>query len=111
MQTLDQFTFYARLADTRGPALVFFSAAACASCRHWKLLLHAYAETPGAAPVYEVDAGVDQALAREFEIFHLPALFLFMDGAYHRPIDCEARLPTLRAAVAEALALPALEAP
>lgn len=111
MRRLDQFSFYATLAEIPGPALVFFSAASCASCRAWKQVLNAFAETPGAAAVFEVDAGLDQALAREFELFHLPALFLFVGGEFHRPIECEARLPMLRAAVAEALELPALEAP
>lgn len=111
MRRLDQFGFYATLADSPGPALVFFSAASCAACRHWKQLLHAYSAEPDAPSVFEVDAGQDQALAREFELFHLPALFLFVDGEYHRPIDCAASLPMLRAAIAEALTLPAEEAP
>jgi len=111
MRRLDQFGFHATLAEISGPALVFFSAASCASCRHWKQLLKTYSAEPGASPVFEVDAGEDQALAREFELFHLPALFLFVDGEYHRPIDCAASLPVLRAAIAEALALPAMEAP
>jgi thioredoxin-like negative regulator of GroEL len=111
MQRLDQFNFHATLAEVPGPALVFFSAAACASCRHWKRLLDSFTAEAGAPPVFEIDAGLDQALAREFELFHLPALFLYVDGEYHRPIDCEARLPVLRAAIAEALALPAEEAP
>lgn len=108
---LDQFSFHARLADTPGPALVFFTAQACASCRHWKQLLEGWSARPDAMPVFVVDAGRDQALAHEFELFHLPALFVFVDGEYHRPINCEARLPALQAAIAAALQLPALEAP
>lgn len=111
MRRLDQFSFYSALAEVPGPALVFFSAASCASCRHWKQLLNAFAEEPGAPAVFEVDAGMDQALAREFELFHLPALFLFVGGEYHRPLECAASLPVLRAAFAESLALPAEEAP
>ncbi len=110
MQRLDQFSFYSTLADTPGLALVFFSAASCGTCRHWKQLLEGFAGSDG-IPVFEVDAGVDQALAREFELFHLPALFLFVDGDYHRPLQCEASLPRLRAALAAAIALPAEEAP
>ena len=111
MQRLDQFTFYPTLAEVSGPALVFFSAASCGSCRHWKQVLNAYAATAGAVPVYEVDAGLDQALAREFELFHLPALFLFVDGDYHRPLQCAAGVASLCAAIAAVLALPAEEAP
>jgi thioredoxin-like negative regulator of GroEL len=111
MQRLDQFSFHPSLAEVSGPAVVFFSAAACASCRHWKILLDEFAAATDGLPVFEVDAGQDQALAREFELFHLPALYLFLDGEYHRPLACEASLPRLRAAIADALALPAEEAP
>lgn len=110
MQRLDQFSFHLRLAETAGAALVFFSAPGCASCRHWKTLLEDFA-VRDAVPVFEVDAGLDQALTREFEVFHLPALFLYVDGEYHRQVQAEASLPRLRAAIDEALALPAEEAP
>lgn len=111
MQRLDQFSFHPTLAEQAGPALVFFTAAACASCRHWHRLLTDYAAGDDSFPVFEVDAGQDQALAREFELFHLPALFLYRDGHYHRPVSCEASLLRLRAAISAALALPAEEAP
>lgn len=111
MQRLDQFTFYPTLADTPGPALVFFSAASCGSCRQWKRLLGDYATAADALPVFEIDAGQDLALAREFELFHLPALFLFVDGEFHRPLQCAAGLAQLRAAIDANLALPAEEAP
>lgn len=110
MQRLDQFSFHSTLAETSGPALVFFSAAACSACRHWKRLLEAFSLSDH-LPVFEIDAGLDQALAQEFELFHLPALFLFVDGEYHRPIQSEATLTQLRAAIATARALPAEEAP
>jgi thiol-disulfide isomerase/thioredoxin len=110
MQRLNQFSFYPTLAETSGPALVFFSAASCGSCRHWKQLLESFASSDG-IPVFEVDAGIDQALAQEFELFHLPALFLFVDGDYHCPLQCEASPPKLRTALAAARALPAEEAP
>ena len=110
LQRLDQFTFHAQLAETPGPALVLFTAAACGACRHWKQLLEVFSRAEG-IPVYEVDAGLDQALAREFELFHLPALFLFVDGEYHRPVQCEATLTGLQTALAAAVALPAEEAP
>ena len=111
MQRLDQFTFYPSVTAIPGPALVFFSAAGCGSCRHWKQVLHAYEAHPGAVPVLEVDAGIDQALAREFDVFHLPALFVFVNGEYHRPLHCAASLQDLRTALLAALAAPAEEAP
>ncbi len=110
MTRLDQFSFYPTVTDTPGPALVLFTAASCGACRHWKQLLQGFAQSDG-IPVFEVDAGIDQALAREFELFHLPALFLFLDGDYHRPLECEASLPSVRSAIKTALMLPAEEAP
>lgn len=111
MRRLDQYGFFDTLADTPGPALVFFSASACGACRHWRVLLAGFEAGGDAIPVFEVDAGEDAALAQAFELFHLPALFLFVDGEYHRPLQCEASLPRLRAAIDTALALPAEEAP
>lgn len=110
MQQLDQFDFFPTLADTPGLALVFFSAAACGSCRYWRAMLEKYA-AGAAVTLFEVDAGVDQALARTFEVFHLPALFLFIDGEYHSPIHAEARPEALQTAIDRACRLPAEEAP
>lgn len=95
LQRLDQFNFYSTLADTPGPALVLFTAGACGACRHWKQLLQGFSRSDG-IPGFEVDAGLDQALAQEFELFHLPALFLFVDGEFHRPLQCAANLTGLR---------------
>ena len=61
--------------------------------------------------VFEVDAGEDLALTREFEVFHLPAMFLFRDGEYHCELHSEAQPQRLRAEIDEALAGSAQEAP
>lgn len=61
--------------------------------------------------VYEVDAKRDQALAEEFSLFHLPALYLYSDGAYHAELQCEADLEKFEHAVDRALRLPAQEVP
>lgn len=110
LQRLDQFNFYPTLANTPGVALVLFTAAACGACRHWKQLLQGFFRSDD-IPVFEVDTGLDQALAQEFELFHLPALFLFVDGDYHRPLHCAANLAELRMALTAAVASPAEEAP
>jgi thioredoxin-like negative regulator of GroEL len=109
LRRLDQFTFHHALADTSGPSLVLFTAPACGACRRVKGIL---AQLPFRdLTLFEVDAGLDMALTREFEVFHLPALFLFRDGRYHRPVHAEAAATALRAAVDAALAAPAEEAP
>ena len=54
----------------------------------------------------EVDAAKDPALAREFEVFHLPAVFVFVDGTYHCALHSEARPERIEAALQSALAAP-----
>lgn len=105
-----QFDFHPRIRAQPGPALLFFTKLGCGSCAKWKLLLHDFVRYEAIA-VFEVDAAVDAALAREFAVFHLPALFLFKDGEYHAALESEASLPRLREALHTLLALPAQEAP
>jgi len=109
--TLDQFRFHHVLAETPGNALVIFTGEGCGSCRHWKRLLTAYQQQHPDLAVFEVDAGHDAALTREFHVFHLPALFLFHDGHFHASLQCEAHPDRLRTAIDDALAEPAQEAP
>lgn len=93
------------------PTLVFFSSAGCSSCRHLQRILE---ETSAGHPewlIYQVDAQQDIALAREFEVFHLPALFLFDQGNYHSEISCEATTAAIEEAVNSALKCPPQEAP
>ena len=109
--SLDEFEFHHALAGTRGIALVIFTGAGCGSCRAWKRLLVAYRTQHPDLALFEVDAGHVQALAREFNVFHLPALFLYRDGHFHSALQSEAHPDTLRAVIEAALATPAQEAP
>ena len=108
---LDEFGFHHTLAQTRGPALVIFTSQGCNSCRAWKLLLAQYQKQRSDLQLFEVDAGHAQALAREFNVFHLPALFLYRDGQYHCALHCEAHVGVLASAIQSALAAPAQDAP
>jgi thioredoxin 1 len=108
---LDQFRFHHVLAETPGTALVIFTSEGCGSCSHWKRVLTEYQAGYPDITIFEVDAGHDLALAREFYVFHLPALFLFHDGQFHASVQSEAHPTRLRAAIAHALAQPAQEAP
>ena len=111
LPVLDQFRFHHVLAETPGVALVIFTSTGCASCRYWKQMLSAYREQHPELTLFEVDAGRDLALTREFHVFHLPALFLFRNGQFHAPLQCEAQPERLRTAILDALAQPAQEAP
>jgi len=61
--------------------------------------------------LFEVDSQRDEALAREFDVFHLPAVFIYRDGEYHAPLETEPRVAQLLQAMDAVLAEPAREAP
>jgi thioredoxin-like negative regulator of GroEL len=110
-EPLNQFDFHHRLNDLTGVAVVMFSAAGCGGCRHLRRVMR---EVAGLRPdwhLFEVDAHRDAALCNEFEVFHLPSLFLFRDGAFHCALHAEARPGAVVAAAETALAAPAEEAP
>jgi thioredoxin-like negative regulator of GroEL len=109
--TLDQFNFHQTLAQTPGVSLIFFTSAECSSCRQWRRLLTQHLTSHPDIRIFEVDAQRDMALTREFDVFHLPALFLFVDGEFHCPLQCEASMEKLRPAIARALAGSAQDMP
>jgi thioredoxin 1 len=108
---LDQFNFHHLLADASGSAMVIFSGPACGSCRAWKQLLAEYQQRNPEIQLFEVDVERDQALAAEFSVFHLPALFLYRDGHYPAQVECEATRTTLDSTLAELLKQPPQELP
>lgn len=111
LPTLSQFDFHPRLADMTGPALVMFSSPGCGGCRHLRRVLQEVAEREPAWHIFEVDAQRDSALVNEFEVFHLPTVFLFQGGEFHSQLRAEARPVAIISATHEALRQPAEEAP
>jgi thioredoxin-like negative regulator of GroEL len=102
--------FHQTVSQWAGRTLLVFSQPGCGACRV------AEASVPAALAgvvqhLVKVDAAAQAALAREFEVFHLPALHLYIDGRYHAPVQCELTADALRAAVARAACAPAVEAP
>lgn len=110
-ERLSQFDLHHRLAESTGIDLIFFSAPSCGACRHLRQVLKALKQQRPQWHVYEVDAQLDMALAREFEVFHLPAMFLFQAGRYHCALHAKASASAIESAVTAALARPAEEAP
>ncbi|MFZ5483665.1 MAG: thioredoxin family protein [Pseudomonadota bacterium] len=108
-QALDEFDYHPRLAATRGTALVLFSSPDCGACRQVERRLPD-AVGPEVA-LFHVDVQRSPALARAFDLFHLPALFLYRDGHYHARLDSQVTPVALAAAIAQALAAPAEEEP
>lgn len=109
--SLSQFDFHHTLEESKGINLVFFTSSTCSSCAYWKQLLGRYRMRHPEIDVFEVDAKQDEALAQEFSIFHLPALFLYANGAFRAELQCEARLEKLEDAIDEALNNPPQELP
>jgi len=110
-QKLTQFDLHHRIAENNATTLVYFSALGCASCRHLKGILALLAQQQPSWRVFEVDAQEDMALTQEFEVFHLPSLFLFLNGEFHQEIKCEASASSIVQAVELASSQPAHEAP
>jgi len=50
-------------------------------------------------------------IARYYDIFHLPTIYLYRDGHFHAELQAEARIDAIRAAAQRLLAAPAQEEP
>lgn len=111
LPTLSQFDLHHRLADMTGVALVMFSSPGCGGCRHLRRVLQEVVGLQPAWRVFEVDAQRDPGLSNEFEVFHLPTVFLFLDGEFHCRLEAEARPAAIVSAAHAALQQPAEEAP
>lgn len=109
-ENLTEFDFYPRLGQSTGASLVLFSGPQCGACRRAEAVLP-QALVGAVAYLFRVDVEKCTALAREYEIFHLPAMLLFIDGHFHAAIESPLLPEKLRQAVATALTLPAEEAP
>lgn len=102
--------FHHRLEKESGVSLVFFTHELCSSCQAWKTLLMQL-QGSSSVNVFEVNAETEMALTNEFEVFHLPALFLYRDGQFHAPFQCVASLQAVRDTIDSLLSQPAAELP
>jgi thioredoxin 1 len=102
--------FHARLAALSGVAVVLFSAPGCGACRAWKRLLpDALADI--ADVFHELDVSEATGVARYYNIFHLPTIYLYRDGQFHAELQCEARHDSVRQGALRMLAEPAQDEP
>jgi len=108
---LDQFDFHAHIARISGPALVVFTSPDCGSCHHLRQVLSEVRSREPGWCVFEVDAQTESGLTNEFEVFHLPTIFLYNDGQFHCQLDAEARPLSIISTTHKALRAPATEAP
>lgn len=111
LRPLSQTDFHDRLEHSTGVGVLMFTGAGCGHCRHWRGVLREVRTLQPDWTLFEIDAHDNAALASEYEVFHLPSLFLFRDGQYHAALACEARPAAFIATVQECLRRPAQEAP
>lgn len=108
---LDQFTFHHVIAESAGVSLVFFTKQGCKSCGAWRQQLQLLSTKRLDVRLFEVDAEREQGLAREFEIFHLPALYVFKNGQFYGELQSEARLAAIQETLNTLLSGPPQEMP
>jgi len=112
---LDEFNFHQQIEATAGIALVFFTGPHCASCHHLRDLLLAndgvLKKALGEFVAFEVKADKSGALVNEFNVFHLPSLFLYKNGVFHCELHSEAHPQKIIEAIKVALTKPAEEEP
>ncbi len=102
--------FHGRISQTPGVAVVLFSTPHCGACRAWKHLLPQALKAAG-AHLFEVDVSQATGVARYYDIFHLPTVYLYRDGRFHAELQCEARPDAIRETAARLLAGAAQEEP
>lgn len=98
VQELDEFTFFSELRESSGLVLVFFTGPHCASCHHLKNLLNTeytsfteyFSKSNLQFAAFEIKADKASALVNEFDVFHLPTMFLYKEGIFHCELHAEA---------------------
>lgn len=103
-EPLSEGDHHARLASTNGMAAVRFTRPNCGTCRAWKRLLPR-------ALCGIVRHFFEVGVARCFGIFHLPTIYLYIDGRFHAELQAEARVEGIRAQATHLLNSPPQEEP
>jgi thioredoxin-like negative regulator of GroEL len=111
LPSLDQFNYHHTLEETPGIALVCFTSPACGSCKAFRVALEHFIARWTDVAVFEIDAQMNPALVNELGFFHLPALYLYNNGQFHRELQPQASVESIREAIDTALQHPATEAP
>ena len=116
---IDEFNFHQTIDESSGLVLVFFTGPHCASCHHLRdlftdniqILKKRFSETSLQFNVFEIKADKANALVNEFNVFHLPSLFLYQNGQYHCELQTQAHPQKIIEAIQLALLKPAEEEP
>ena len=116
---LDEFNFHQTVSDLLGIVVVFFTGPHCASCHHLRdiftynnqMLKEHFLKNNLEFNVFEIKADKAGALVNEFNIFHLPSLFLYQNGHFHCELQTQAHPQKIIEAIELALSKPAEEEP
>lgn len=119
LQELDEFNYHATLSDSSsdssGISLVFFTGPHCASCHYLRDLFlqekKQFIARFSAFNIFEVKADKAAALVNEFNVFHLPTMFLYRNGQYHCELQSHAHPQKIIEAIELALEKEAEEEP
>jgi thioredoxin 1 len=110
IRELTEFDFHSTLAASKGVSLVMLSGPDCGACRRMEETLPELTHDL-VDHLFKVDVQKSAGLARAYEIFHLPSLFVFVDGHYHGPLHAEPTRLAFLPAIKDLLASPAQEEP
>ncbi len=110
MKLLDESSFHHELSRSIGASIVIFSGPHCGACKRLEKHLPDWLAHE-VANFYRVDVQRSTALAHAYEVFHLPSLFVFVDGRYHAPLHAEAAPAAMTMALRKLLSEPAQDEP
>jgi len=115
VEELDEFNFHPVISENTGIALVFFTGPHCASCHHLRDLLNKekqqFSDHFLEFIAFEIKADKAAALVNEFNVFHLPTMFLYRNGQFHCELNAQAHPQKIIDAIELALTKPADEEP
>lgn len=115
IKELDEFNFHPVISDTAGITMVFFTGPQCASCHHLRDLFVKEKQTFNdyfpEFSVFEIKADKASALVNEFNVFHLPSMFLYQEGQFHCELQSQAHPQRIIEAIELALSKSAEEEP
>ena len=115
IKELNEFNYHQTISEMPGISLVFFSGPHCGSCHHLRDLLATHFQEFVAHfkqfHVFEVKADKAGALVNEFNVFHLPTIFLYKEGEFHCELQAIAQPKSIIKAIEHALKQPAEEEP
>ena len=109
LQGLTDASLYPSLEAAGGPVVVAFGTPGCGGCRRLRALLPALGEAVTGVDLAYAEAERCPGILADLEAFHLPAIWLFVDGDPWAPIQAPLRVAALTEAIAAALAGPPVD--